>query len=518
MSEIGIEGGGYGGVSPFKTPLMQMMGGPDIEPGDEPSYQLCKTIYLYHPLGAKMAEAPITLAQSQEREITVQDAPEEVKQAFIDEWQNLDADGNILNVHALSRVYGISALVVGVRDYPSEKPLEMEKLWEQDIFFHTLDPLNTAGSLVLSQSTSDANFQKPTTVRSGGLTYHPSRFQVVMNERPIFISYTASAFGFVGRSVYQRALYAMKSFLSSMIADDMILKKLGVIISKQKSPGSVVNQMMQKVGAIKRMLLKLAQTWNVLTIDVDEEIETLNMQNVDGAGTYARTNCLKNIATAADMPAKLLENETMVSGFGEGTEDSKNNARYIGGIRIKLRPTYKWFTNLVQYRAWNPQWYKSVIQTKYPDYKDVPLDVAFSEWRKNFVAEWPSLLIEPESDAVEREAVIFEATIALLNSLIPQLDPQNKARVIQWACDCFGENKRLFPHELELDWSALETFIEENQDKTDEAHEAAMNPEEKGKFPSFKDSSPALLQLDGLRARVAVLAAKRRQKKLPAHA
>lgn len=498
-ASVSIDGGSELGSS-----LMDVLMCDAIVPGSEPSYQVCKEIYLSHPLGGKMAESPITLAQSQEREITIQDAPDEVKAAFLDEWAALEADTHILNVHALARVYGISALVFGVRGFPADKPVDMEKLYQQDIFFNGLDPLNTAGSLVLSQNTNDPNFQRPVRVTTSGDTYHPSRFRVVMNERPVFIAYTNSGFGFVGRSVYQRALFPLKSFIRSMMADDMILTKLGVLIAKQKATGAVVNQPMQQVSVVKRLLLKLAQTFSVLTIGVDEEIETLNMQNVDGAGTYARTNCIRNIETAADMPAKMLEQETMVSGFGEGTEDTKRTAQYIGRIRIKMLPEYRWFENIVQYRAWNPEWYKRVIQAKYDQYAGVDFKVAFSEWRQAFHAQWPSWLIEPESEEIKKEEVKLEAVVAILNVLLTQLDPDNRAKLIQWAADCFGENKRLFPHELELDWDALTEFQEQNQEQKEESHDASINPEGK-KFPSFGDSSAVVAQIDKLRAAVSRL-------------
>jgi Protein of unknown function (DUF1073) len=494
FSEVALAGGLGSGSN---SPLMQILMAEDIQPGDEPSYQLCKTILVAHPLGAKMTEGPITLAQSQEREITIQDAPDEVKQAFIAEREALQADTHIKNVHTLARAYGISTLVMGVRGVPSNQPVDMEKIWNQEIFFNVLDPLNTAGSLVLSQNPSDPNFQRPVTVRTSGDTYHHSRFRVVMNERPIFIEYTQSAFGFVGRSVYQRALFPLKSFIRSMISDDMIQTKLMLIIAKQKSPGSVVNQQMQKMSAWKRVLLKFAQSGQVLSMDIEEDASTFNMMNVDGAGTYSRNNIIRNIETAADMPAKMLDQETMVSGFGEGTEDAKRNALYVGRIRVAMGPEYRWFDNITQYRAWNPEWYKRVIQSKYEQYKGVDFQTAFMEWRQNFHAEWPSLLIEPESEAVKREQVKLEAVIAILNALAPLLDPANKARLIQFVTECFSEDKRLFPRELELDWDALADFQQETQDKQDESHEAET--EGKKGFPSFGDSAVPK-QLEKLRA------------------
>jgi hypothetical protein len=457
--------------SSLGTTLMHILMAPDIQPGSEPSYTLCKELLLTHPLGQKMAESPISLAQSQKRKISVQDAPEEVVTEYEQEWDRLGATGHIHNTMTLSRVYGISAIVLGCEDKPTEDPLELEKLWELPIFFNVLDPLNTAGSLVLNQVPTAPDFNKPATVRVNGQTFHRSRYLVTQNEAPIYLAFTTAAFGFVGRSVYQRALYPLKSFIRSMIADDMISAKLALLVAKQKSPGSVIDQVMGAIAGFKRMLLKRGQTGHVLSIDPEEDIETLNMQNVDGAGKYARGNILKNIATAADMPAVLLENETLTEGFGEGTEDAKTVARYIDLIRMRMQPLYAWFDNIVQYRVWNPEFYKR-IQRLHPgvygkrQYADV-----FSEWRRNFVAEWPSLLIEPESELVKVEQTKYEALIATAQTLAGELDPGNKARLWEWVADNLNENKRLFPHGLQLDFEELETFQQEKQELETEMQE-----------------------------------------------
>lgn len=483
-------------ISGSSKALRGLLDANDLEPGDQPSYSICKDIYLYHVLGAKIAEAPITMAQSQEREVTIQDAPDEVKKAYLVEWEALEADQNILNVHALARVYGISSLVMGVKGLASNVPADMETLYKQDVYFNTLDPLNTSGSLVLSQDPNDPGFQRPIAVSTGSQTYHPSRTRVVMNERPVFIAYTTSAFGFVGRSVYQRILFPLKGYLLSMIANNLVQGKLGAIVAQMEQPGSVVNKSMQAVNAVKRWLIKLMQTGNVLAVGKDETITTLDMTNVDGAGTYSRGNIMKDIATGADMPAILIENETLAEGFGEGTEDSKKIAQFVGRFRIKMRPEYKWFDNIVQYRAWNPEWYKRVIQAKYPEaFGSVDFKVAFMQWRQDFQAEWPSLLEEPESEQAKIEAVKLEAVVAILNTLLNILDPANKAKLVQWASDCFGENKRLFPYELELDWDEFANFAQESQDKEDESHESELESNgAKKPFPSFDSANISKLK------------------------
>lgn len=477
-SSVDIEGGlGYGPGN--RTQLGQMLMAPDIEPGESPSYQTCKTIYEFHPLGAKMAEAPLNMAQRQERVIAVQEAPEEVVAAYVKQWKADKYDTSIHNTGRISRIYGISSMCLGAETaggdaMPTNAPLDLTKIWDMRIFFNVMDPLNTAGSLVLNQQPNAPDFNKPKGVTVQGKSYHASRFVVILNEEPIFISYTSSAFGFVGRSVYQRALFPLKTFIRFMIADDMIATKLALLVAKRKSPGSVIDGLMMKVSEAVRWLLKQAQSGNVLQIDPEEDIQTLNMQNVDGAGTYARTNTIKNIATAGDMPAVLLENETLVSGFGEGTEDAKNIAGYIDRIRIWLAPLYDFCDNVCQYRAWNPQFYKT-IQEKYPDqYGAVEYDEAFVKWRAAFSATWPELYKEPESEAIKSDQVKFEAVIAAAEVLLPLVDPTNQSIVMQWITDCLADNKRLFPHALELDFDSLESHLEEQKQQQDDMAAAAM--------------------------------------------
>lgn len=438
--------------------LMQLLMSDDIVPGSDPSYELCKIIYTYHPLGQKMAETPVNIAQSQEREIIIESAPPEVSDAFCAEFQALHASMLIHDVMRLSRIYGISSVVLLVEGEDANTPLDMAQLWRKTLSFNVLDPLNSAGSLVLSQIPTSQDFNKPVTVRTSGMTFHPTRFEVMMNEQPIYLAYTSSSFGFVGRSVYQRALFPLKSFVRSMVSDDMIATKLGLLVAKQKAPGSVIDNIMGAIAGVKRGLLKQAQTGQVLSIDTDEAIETLNMQNVDGAGSYSRTNIIKNVATSADMPAKLLDNETLVSGFGEGTEDAKNIARYIERIRQEMAPLYRFFDRVTQYRAWNPDFFAR-MQRLYPTlYAERLYEDVLHEWCDSYTAEWPSLLIEPDSEKVKVEDTKLQATVAITQTLLPTLDPENQSRLIQWAADTISESKRLFPFELDLDYDELEDF------------------------------------------------------------
>jgi hypothetical protein len=455
--------------------LSNLILAPDIQPGDEVSYQTCKALFLYHPLGQKMTSFPIAMAQSQPREITIPDSPEEfVRDKFLDQWEKDGADDVIHNTAMHARIYGVSSLALLEKGAKSNTPLDWDKLAESEISFNVLDPLNTAGSLVLNQNPNSFDFQKHSGIAVNGVPYHRSRTVTMMNGKPIYIAYTNSAFGFVGRSVYQSCFYPMKSYIQTMRTDDLVAVKSGLIIAKIKQAGSIVNKAMKFFTGRKRELLQDAQTGNVLSIDPDEAIESLNLQNIDGAAQMARKDIIQNIATGADMPALWLNQETFVEGFGEGTEDAKNIARYIDRLRIWLRPLYRFMDRVVQKRAWNKDFY-AIVQKKFPErYGKVSFEQAFYEWTNSFSATWPETIQEPESEQIKVEETKFKALLEGVKTAAAMVDPLNKMRLLQWMQDNFNECTMLFSNPLELDFTELEQFLEDQQAQQEEMRNAQL--------------------------------------------
>ena len=454
MADITINGSSLGNA------LTEMLMCDTLTPGDAPSYQICKEIYEYHPLGAKLVEAPVAMAQSQKREIAVAKGPEDrVKKAFEDEWKKLNADSHIFNVMRQSRMYGLASIAMLVDGEDPASVVDFTKLHAKEISFNVFDPLNTAGSLTLNQDPNAKDFLKT----SGNITvqaqqYHRSRVVIKLNEEPIYLGWTSSAYGFVGRSVYQRTLFPLKSFVQSMKTDDMVTRKAGLIVAKIKQAGSIVNQMMATMAGVKRNLLQQAATDNVINITPDEDISTIDLQNVNQAMNESRKNILNNIASGAGMPAILINEETFAEGFGEGTEDAKHVARYIDRFREEMDQLYKFFDNIVQYRAWNEEFYKTV-QSEFPEeYGGKSYDEAFYEWVSSFEAKWPSLLTEPDSEKSKADDVKLKAVISWVEVMMPACDPDNKAILVQWACDTINSLNMLFPVPLSLDAEALAAY------------------------------------------------------------
>jgi Protein of unknown function (DUF1073) len=466
--------------SPLGTPLTQILMSDNIDLGSSASYSLCKLIYSYHPLGAKLVDTPVELAQSQGRVINIPGPAEErVKKAFTDEWKRIEADRIIANCVRLARIYGISSVAMMIQNEDPTKPLDFAKLAEKKLTFNVFDPLNTAGSLVLNQDPNSLIFLKPLTIKVQGQPYHISRTCIYQNEDPIYLDYTTSAYGYVGRSVYQRALFPLKSFLQSMITDDLVTKKAGIIVAKLKPPGSVINNVMQQIAGIKRQMLKDAFTGSVLNISIEESVESLNLQNIDTSSRTARKNILENIAAAAGMPAKLVNSETLAVAFAEGEEDAKAIARFIDKLRESMQPLYDFFTRLVQFRAWNFDFYKT-IQTDYKDYKGKSYNEAFTEWTNHFISVWPSLLTEPDSEKIKVANVKLRSIIALMDTLLPMADPISKELLIESAVDNFNDMKILFPTPFKIDAKKMAEYSEE------QAQQQLESGQQPGQMPGQK--------------------------------
>lgn len=438
--------------------LITLLDSDDIQPGMSAGYQTCKTIYLFHPLGGKMVDRPIKMAMNESRTVHISQAygiEQRLRDAFEREWKALGADKHIANAARISRIYGVSAIAMLVDNQESSSAVDYRTLYKHNVTFNILDPLNTAGSIVLNQDPNAQDFQRVDGIRVAGKPYHKSRCVVQQNEDPIYLAYNSAAFGFTGRSVYQRALFPLKSFIQTMRTDDMVSVKGGLLVTKIQGPSSVVNNMMQKLSGIKRMMLKRGKTGEVLQIGANDSIESIDLSNLEKPLDSSRNHILENIAAAADMPAIILNSETFAQGFGEGTEDARSVAVYIDNIREWLEPLYDYFIRICQYRAWSIEFFQS-LRADFPDLKNT-YSLYFSSWINNFEYRWPSSLKEPESEKVKVDEIRFKAIVSMLEVLLPQVntDDENRALLIEWAQTNANANESLFPQRLDLDIDSL---------------------------------------------------------------
>lgn len=438
---------GTGGLVDQSNPLMRILLASEVEAGDTLSYQLCKDIYLYHPLGKKTVDSPIARAMYKRREIVVKESPDCVVEQFNRVWEDLQCDYYIADCERLARIYGIASLAVMPtrKGVDASEPLSPAELWSGEFQFNSLDPLNTAGSLVGILNPNDPEFLKYQTIAVMGVPYSRSRTHIQLYENPIYLSYTGSAFGYVGRSVFCRALYPLQSFVQSMIADNLMMVKSGILVAKLKQPGSIIDRLMSAAQDIRLNILKIARTGNTISITPDEEIESLDLKNL----TYAeqRKNILENIAMSLDMPANFLTSDSLSQGFGEGEQDAKLIASYIDRVRLDMKPIFEFMDDIVMHTAWNPDYFLA-LQNRIPEFKKMSYEQWFQQCKRSFNAIWPEALEPGKKERTDHQKNIYESCLEVFNTLGPLCEGENKAQLVDWVVANLNEAEDLFPNKL----------------------------------------------------------------------
>ena len=334
----------------LSSSLMRILEAEEIQPGTDIGYELCKLLWQYHPLGGKLVEKPILMAMCKPRQYNVETDPDErVVRRFQEVWERMKVNEKIKNLFFLSRCYGAAAIGVGTDSVPCREPLPTFGLTEDDVYINAWDPLNASGSMVTDQNPNSPFFQEANKkLKIGGKDWHPSRTLKIFNGTPIYLEFQSSSFGFTGRSVFQRVLYSLKSYINTMEANDLVSQKAGVLVAKVVQNGSKIDEIMAAATGRKRENVKAAKNKGVLSIRKDEDVSSLNLQNIDGALNTSRDNIIGDIAAGSDVPAIIIKEEAFSNGFGEGKEDSKAISQYIDGVRQQIEPVMDYFERLVQ--------------------------------------------------------------------------------------------------------------------------------------------------------------------------
>ncbi|QBY43985.1 DUF1073 domain-containing protein [Arsenophonus nasoniae] len=439
--------------------LLSLLESTDIKPGSRAGYQLCKLLWAYHPLGGKLVEKPITMALCKPRSWSVKTDPEErVINRFKEVWEKLNITQKIKDGFFTARCYGASAIGVGTLDKKSDEYLDREDLREDNIFINIFDPLNVAGSMVTSQDPNSPDFQQADLYLNIANQYwHPSRTIKIFNGSPIYLEYQSSSYGYTGRSVFLRSLYPLRSYLKTMEANETIAEKIALIIAKISQNSSVISSVMQKVGAIKRSFVKSGKNGNILQIGPNDSIESLNLTNVEGPLSKSRDQIISDIASGSDIPSILIKEEAFAEGFGEGTEDSKAISQYIDGVREAIDPVMNYFEELIQYVAWNEDFYNS-LKEEFPEIITEDYKTTFYKWRDEFTASWQELVEESPNKRRESDGVVIQNAVRLYAILSPNLDPENKAIAAEWLVSIANETETYKKYPFILDLDILKEF------------------------------------------------------------
>ncbi|TGC25836.1 phage portal protein [Escherichia sp. E1130] len=462
----------------ISSELTKILDHEGIQPGTDVGYELCKLLWQYHPLGGKLVEKPINMAMCKPRTYNVETDPDErVVRQFREVWERMGLNEKIKNLFYVSRCYGAAAIGVGTDGATCKDPLPTFGLREEDVYINVWDPLNAAGSMVTDQNPNSRFFQQANaTLKIASKSWHPSRTLKIFNGTPIYLEYQNSTFGFTGRSVFQRVLYPMKSYIGTMVANNLVAKKAGVLVAKTEQNGSVASGIMAAATGKKRENVKISENEGVLSIGTKDDIESLNLQNIDKALSTARDNIISDIAAGSDVPAILIKEEAFSNGFGEGKEDSKAISQYVDGVRQLIEPVMDYFERLVRYIAWNEDFYTS-LKNDYPDIITEDYQTTFRMWEREFDAGWQELVEESPDKRRESDSKVVQQAGALFSIMAQQLDPENRAMAAEWlasvtnATETYGDSPMIIDKEALSKYQPPPPQDPNNGGQTNQPHE-----------------------------------------------
>jgi hypothetical protein len=417
----------------LSSELAKILESDAIQPGTDVGYALCKLLWQFHPLGGKLVEKPISMAMCKPRTYNVETDPDErVVRQFDEVWERMGLNEKIKNLFFVSRCYGAGAIGVGTDGTSCKEPIPTFGLREEDVYINVWDPLNAAGSMVTDQNPNSRFYQQANaTLKIAGKNWHPSRTLKIFHGTPIYLEYQNSTFGFTGRSVFQRVLYPMKSYIGTMMANNLVAKKAGVLVARTEQNGSVASGIMAVATGKKRENVKLAENEGVLSIGIKDDVQSLNLQNIDGALNAARDNIISDIASGSDVPAILIKEEAFSQGWSEGKEDSKAISQYIDGVRQVIEPVMAYFERMVRYIAWSEDFYLN-LKNDFPDIITEDYKTTFYRWEREFSAEWQELVEESPDKRRESDSKVVQQAAGLFAIMAPQLDPENRAMAAEW--------------------------------------------------------------------------------------
>ena len=91
-------------------------------------------------------------------------------------------------------------------------------------------------------------------------------------------------------------------------------------------------------------------------------------------------------------------------------------------------------------------------------YDGMSYEQAFYKWQEAFSPSWEPMVEEKLSEKVKIEKVKIEGINEILRTVLPVIDPENRATVIEWAQENINNMADMFQSSLHLDIDAIAEY------------------------------------------------------------
>lgn len=364
------------------------------------TYEECRDIYRYWPLGKRVATALPNFAMSSGRTFSVKENLPEVVRA-LEEAESALKIPQVVNKAAIySRVYGLSFVYVASdsSECPPDKPLSKEEFLHSSCRFNVLDPLSAGGSIQIDNDSLSPTFGLPIYLKVKGKTVSPSRLHLCFNDIPLYYKFNPSSFSFGGPSIYQNMTLLIRSWNRTVLSLQRLATKAASIVVKRKDGSGITGAQVQ---ALNKNLTAIRSMENdgILSMRVGEEVEFFALNGLSEIDSICnRLNSMLMMALS-DTPSGILLDKNLSTGLADGDNDMK--AIIIATDRFRkdiLKPIYNFLDKFLCYKAFTPELI-SEIKEKYPElYRDKSDESILTELLDSYSFEFNELYPQSENE------------------------------------------------------------------------------------------------------------------------
>ena len=416
------------------------------------SYNECKDIYRSTVMGKRVVEGLINFAMSVDREITIQNAPQEAVDEFIKISKKMKQDENIKKTLYNSRIFGTGALLVNtLKKETTEdgniiakpdfrlKPT-FDTINDYDIYFITLDTQN------ISNARIDTDILSPTFLQLIDISINGHK----IDNRFIAISHAidmlyqddrTDLIPYAPPSVFYNMIDLLNDYDKAIQGLDALLYKSGCFIYQYPAKSKISGATFDAIKT-SNYILEQKSNGSVISIQRDADIKDFPLSNINGL--IDAVNKLEDAITKAlnDTPASILFDRKFTGGFGDGDNDKATEVQTVNTFRQnKIKPLYDLTDYYVMLCAWNDDFINE-MKDKYNDLNKYTNIQLFKKWQDDFVFEFGNLYPEPEQVKIENNSKKLDNLLKLMQLGANKSDIEaelNEDRIFKNDIDLDGE-------------------------------------------------------------------------------
>lgn len=371
------------------------------------SYEECRDIYRYWPLGKRIASALPNFAMSAQRKFVVKDAPDEVNSKLAEVANELNIDEIVKRCAVYARIYGLASIYVAhKRD--SKQPLSYKDVQQEGFTLNVLDPLSMGGSIQIDNDSLSPTFGKPISVSIRGKAVNPNRICVVYNDIPLFYKFNPSSFAFSGPSIYQNMTLLIRAWNRGIIALQRLATKAAAMVKTTKETANVTGFNIRAVQQNLEMIRSIENDGiaSIRSGDTLEFFALTGVQEVDVIIQQINTGLMMALS---DTPSGILLDKNLSVGLNDGSEDMKAILMAVDNFRFHvLKPLYLFIDKYLCYKAFTPEFIMSIIE-QYPDlYRNKQANTVLTEWMQNYSFEWGELYPQNENEKADTQSKVLD--------------------------------------------------------------------------------------------------------------